>query len=306
MIYTVTFAPAMDYYMHVDDFDGSTSIHRARSTKRIVGGKGINVSKMLSTLGIPNTAIVFCGGTIGKWIIEQLDQLDHLDVIPFEINGESRINVKIRGLDEYDINASGSLIDSDMLQSLLGWFDQNILPNDVVVFSGALSSGMTMQWLIRYSHCIHDHHGKVVLDIATLTLMDLKEIKADLVKPNEEELQQWFDHRDHDHFSMISEVLDTGTTAVLLSLGHEGGIYKDGQNHTYQIVQPALSHLIDTTACGDAVLAGFLAAEHRHLSLKDSLIQAFACGLASASVIGLADAESIESVKPTIGIVEMV
>ena len=135
--------------------------------------------------------------------------------------------------------------------------------------------------------------------------MDLKEIKADLVKPNEDELQQWFDHHDHDYLSMISKVLDTGTKAVLLSLGHQGGIYKDGLNHTYQIEQPALSHPVDTTACGDAVLAGFLAARLHHLSLEDSLRQAFACGLASASVVGMADADSIESVKPTIGIVEV-
>ncbi len=306
MIYTITFAPAMDYYMHVEDIDGSTSIHRARSTKRIVGGKGINVSKMLSTLGVSNTAIVFSGGTIGEWIIKQLNQLDHLHVIPFEINGESRINVKIRGCHEYDINASGSMIDTSMLESLFQWFDQNIQPDDVVVFSGALSNGMTMQWLIRYSQCIHDHKGKVVLDIASLTLKDLKEIKADLVKPNEEELQQWFDHRDHDILSMISAVLDSGTKAVLLSLGHQGGIYKDGLNHTYQILHPALSHPVDTTACGDAVLAGFLAARLHHLSLEDSLRQAFACGLASATVIGLADADSIESVQPMISVVEMV
>ena len=124
MIYTVTFAPAMDYYMHVDDFDGTTSIHRAQSTKRIVGGKGINVSKMLSTLGVSNTAIVFCGGTIGKWIIEQLGQLDHLNVIPFEINGESRINVKVRGRHEYDINANGSMIDTNMLAAY--WYRSSI------------------------------------------------------------------------------------------------------------------------------------------------------------------------------------
>src|SRR5687767_5768533 len=39
---------------------------RARSASFQVGGKGINVSKMLTRLGAPNTALCFTGGATGE------------------------------------------------------------------------------------------------------------------------------------------------------------------------------------------------------------------------------------------------
>lgn len=304
MIYTVTFAPAMDYYMQVKDLDDSTTIHRALSTESIVGGKGINVSKMLSILGVENTAIVFVGGTIGHWIVEKLHGLNHINVLPFNVDGESRINVKIRGKDEMDINASGPTIASDTLNALLNWFDQMIKPEDMVVFSGALSNGMTMQWLYKYSHCIHAHHGKVVLDIASLSLNDLKTIKADLIKPNHDELMHWFNHEYTNDQTMLDNLLSTGTTSILLSMGQQGAIYIDDQYHRYRIVHPPLSNPVDTTACGDAMLAGFLAGLDQHIPLIECLKQACACGFASANVIGLADEESVGSVINLIDVAE--
>lgn len=62
---------------HTFEFDhwapGKT--HRARHASFQVGGKGINVSKMLMRLGIPNTALCFAGGDPGsactRWLRER-------------------------------------------------------------------------------------------------------------------------------------------------------------------------------------------------------------------------------------------
>ena len=64
MIYTLTFNPAIDYAMYVDSFkEGVTN----RSSKEVLyfGGKGINVSIMLSHLGKKNTALGFIAGFTG-------------------------------------------------------------------------------------------------------------------------------------------------------------------------------------------------------------------------------------------------
>ena len=61
MIYTVTFNPALDYVMYVDDLQ-SSDINRTQSEQLFYGGKGINVSVILSRLGVENKALGFLAG----------------------------------------------------------------------------------------------------------------------------------------------------------------------------------------------------------------------------------------------------
>ena len=65
MIYTVTFNPALDYVMKVEklQFD---DINRTYGEELNYGGKGINVSVILSRLGVENTALGFQAGFTGE------------------------------------------------------------------------------------------------------------------------------------------------------------------------------------------------------------------------------------------------
>ena len=67
MIYTVTFNPSLDYIVAVDDFQlGLTN--RTSSELILPGGKGINVSIVLSNLGHESTALGFMAGFTGEEI----------------------------------------------------------------------------------------------------------------------------------------------------------------------------------------------------------------------------------------------
>lgn len=61
MVYTVTFNPAIDYVVHMDEMTVG-SVNRAKSEKIYFGGKGINVSIVLKELGIPSKALGFVAG----------------------------------------------------------------------------------------------------------------------------------------------------------------------------------------------------------------------------------------------------
>ena len=68
MIYTVTFNPSLDYLVTVDDFKlGLTN--RTSSERLVPGGKGLNVSMVLGTLGLENTAFGFAAGFTGAEIV---------------------------------------------------------------------------------------------------------------------------------------------------------------------------------------------------------------------------------------------
>ncbi len=65
MIYTVTFNPAIDYVVHFDQLRPG-EINRNEAEEFQFGGKGINVSNVLRTLGIDTVALGFVAGFIGE------------------------------------------------------------------------------------------------------------------------------------------------------------------------------------------------------------------------------------------------
>ena len=98
MIYTVTFNPAIDYLVFMDQLKiGATN--RTASEEYFYGGKGINVSTILSTLGVENTALGFVSGWTGKALVEGLQEkgirTDFIELDP--AGGITRVNVKIKG-----------------------------------------------------------------------------------------------------------------------------------------------------------------------------------------------------------------
>ena len=115
MIYTVTCNPALDYTLKTATFSAGI-INRAESAQLTYGGKGINVSAVLTALDIPTTALGFIGGANG----DRLAALMQEDGISSDFirlgAGETRINVKIKSGEEWDLNAPGPQIDEAALQ----------------------------------------------------------------------------------------------------------------------------------------------------------------------------------------------
>ena len=69
MIYTVTFNPSLDYIVRVDGFKPGI-INRTTYENILPGGKGINVSIVLSNLGHKSVALGFMAGFTGDDIEE--------------------------------------------------------------------------------------------------------------------------------------------------------------------------------------------------------------------------------------------
>ena len=71
MIYTVTFNPALDYVVWMDQLRPG-QINRTASEEIQCGGKGINVSTVLTALGVENIALGFLAGFTGRALEEGL------------------------------------------------------------------------------------------------------------------------------------------------------------------------------------------------------------------------------------------
>ena len=106
MIYTVTFNPAIDYVVQLEHLTQGT-VNRTGDEAVYCGGKGINVSTVLTNLGIENVALGFLAGFTGDAVENALQRKGlRTDFIRLQ-NGMTRINVKIRGACETEINGKG-------------------------------------------------------------------------------------------------------------------------------------------------------------------------------------------------------
>ena len=134
MIYTVTFSPAIDYVVYIDELKMGTT-NRTASEEYYFGGKGINVSTILTELGIDNTALGFVSEFTGEALEEGLKakgiktDFVHLD------DGITRINIKIKEKNETEINAQGPRISRQKIKELMDKL-YNLNEGDILVISG--------------------------------------------------------------------------------------------------------------------------------------------------------------------------
>ena len=73
MIYTITFNPALDYVIKSKEFN-TGKINKSQEEYIFPGGKGINVSIVLKTLGQETTAMGFIAGFVGNEIEKQVQK----------------------------------------------------------------------------------------------------------------------------------------------------------------------------------------------------------------------------------------
>ena len=85
MIYTVTFNPAIDYVIKVDNLTLG-QVNRTTREYIFCGGKGINVSHLLANLGVDSVGLGFIAGFTGDVIesgAKELGYLNHSFFYPF-------------------------------------------------------------------------------------------------------------------------------------------------------------------------------------------------------------------------------
>ena len=156
MVYTVTLNPALDYVMRVGSLRYD-DINRSQSEDVYYGGKGINVSVILTRLGIENKALGFVGGFTGDKLTEMLEN----DGIKCDFNrlknGDTRINVKIKADTEIlpgtiikgksVIGANCEIGPNSIIEdSVIG---DNVSLNNVQCYSAEIKNGAHMGPFVR-------------------------------------------------------------------------------------------------------------------------------------------------------------
>ncbi|MDE6563045.1 MAG: hypothetical protein K2J98_02050, partial [Malacoplasma sp.] len=104
MIYTITFAPSIDYVINTNNKFNINGLNRVTDYGLFPGGKGINASIILKRIGFENKAITFLGGETKNLFLNLLKN-ENLQVVNIDVDNETRINVKMFSLNNsFEIN----------------------------------------------------------------------------------------------------------------------------------------------------------------------------------------------------------
>ncbi|MEE0966244.1 MAG: 1-phosphofructokinase [Bacilli bacterium] len=296
MIYTITFNPSLDYTMIVENFDlGETN--RSSFEDMYPGGKGFNVSTILQRLDIDNTALGFIAGFTGKEIEKQLlDRNIKTDLITLD-KGISRINVKMKGQYETEINASGPDIPQDKLDILFDKID-NIQDHDVLILAGSIPPSLPNDIYQSIMHRLSHKDIRIIVDATNQLLLKVLPYKPFLIKPNHRELEEIFNTSINSQEELIkyaTKLQEMGAINVLVSLGKNGALLVSENHHVYTC-EAAKGKLINSVGSGDSMVAGFLAGYMKTNDYKEAIRLGSACGGATAFSADLAQREGIEEV----------
>lgn len=296
MIYTVTFNPALDYAVHTAELQlGETN--RADREQLLAGGKGINVSIVLKNLGIESTALGFIAGFTGEEILRRVKEDGICARFISLKNGFSRINVKLKGKTETEINGIGPEIDKEALSELFAQLKE-LTAKDTLVLAGSIPASLPDTVYMDIMEMLAEKQVKIVVDATKDLLVNVLKYHPFLIKPNNGELGEIFDVKLGTREEVIpyaKKLQEMGARNVLVSMAGKGAVLLTETGEIYQSPAPK-GTVKNSVGAGDSMVAGFLAGYEREGNYEKAFKLGVATGSASAFSDNLATAGEVKQV----------
>ncbi len=299
MILTVTLNPAMDKTVEIENFQIG-AVNRISSMRLDAGGKGINVSKTIKSLGGDTKAIGLLGGRTGSFIKNDLDRLGITNEFYF-VQGETRTNLKI--VDSHkktttDINEPGPKITLEDMEKVEEILINNIDRNTIAVFSGSIpaqgENGIYGKWI----KAVKRAGGRAILDAEGELLRQGIMEGPCLVKPNLHELEGLLNKKIESIQQAESQgrslIEQYGIEMMVVSLGEKGAIFIN--RHQSVLVHALKVDVKSTVGAGDSMVAALAYCMDKGYDFEKAAKLSVASGVASVMTQGT-QASSLEKIQ---------
>ena len=258
MIYTVTFNPSLDYVIQVDKLVPG-EINRTTHEAVYPGGKGNNVSVILSNLGHSSKALGFTAGFTGEALENMLKEFGCDTAFIRLPEGSTRINVKINAGEETEINGQGPVITEDAQQALFEQLDA-LKKEDILVLAGSIPNTLPSDIYERILEHLQGRGIHFVVDATKELLLKVLKYHPFLIKPNNHELGEMFGVtlKTRDEIVTYAKKLqEMGAKNVLVSMAGDGAILLTEDGIIYK-AKPPKGKVLNSVGAGDSMVAGFL------------------------------------------------
>lgn len=255
MITTLTLNPVFDVHVAIDAFRPERE-NRARECIRDVGGKGINISRVLRAAGIDTEAILVLPRENGADFLSAL-KYEGIEPKIIEWDGRIRENITVHP----DVGEETRLCFKGFLanDSLFDKVDALVCDGGIVAFSGSLPEGISSDATEAFLSRLKARGTRLVIDSQSVTLDMIRRIKPWLIKPNAEECETYFGALDEKGLCETALKLHLdGIENVMISLGGDGAVLA-ANGKVYRASVPKIN-VLSTIGAGDSTVSGFIAA----------------------------------------------
>lgn len=302
MIYTVTLNPAIDYYIELEEFQ-EQELNHCENSYTIMGGKGINVSKVLDNFGIKTLALGFVGGFTGDYIKKDFCLAKMKEQFT-ELKENTRINIKMKTkVGESEIAGKAPNISEEDLKRFYKTLEQ-IKEGDLLVLSGSvpksLSDEIYAEVIARVPKGV-----RIILDARGKAFAKALEKGVYFTKPNRRELEEYFERELLSLEELVAaakELQKRGSKYVIVSRGGEGSFCVTEDK--VLIGNAPKGKLISSVGAGDSMVAGILYALEKGCSIEEAYSYGIAAGSATAFSEGLTNLQDMEKIKEKVIIEE--
>lgn len=306
MIVTVTMNPAIDKTARIEEFIYG-KLNRIDSTSVDVGGKGINVSKVIYNLGGETIATGFIGGNNGV-VIEKDLKYRGIKVDFVIVNQETRTNLKL--IDETgkvtELNEIGPTISDKQIEILTDKIVSLAKEDTLFVLTGSIPNGLEPTIYRDIIFKIQEKKAKVFLDADGDAFAFGLEAKPDIIKPNRYELQKYFkvegDSTKEELIDMGKKLQNKGIDIVIISLGEEGVLFFVHQS-VFEV--PGINVEVKSpVGAGDALVGAYVWGLDKGLPMEEIIKTAVAASAGAVTTVGTKPPmkEVIEALKKEVTI----
>ena len=294
MFYTMTLNPALDYNMTLNEF-ATERVNRSVKEEMIPGGKGLMVSRMLKNLGIESTAFGLVAGFTGEELTRMVHELGvRTNFVSLPV-GMTRINVKLWGGLEGEINAKGPECDEKSLQALCEKLSV-LSKEDTLVLSGSVPASLPKDIYVDMIKQVKEKGTRIVVDATGELLRSTLSYRPFLIKPNHHELGELYDVElttKEDVARYAKKLQVEGARNVLVSMAGDGAVLV-AEDGCVWFGEAPQGQVVNTVGSGDSMVAGFLAGYEEAHSVEQAFKTGIASGSASAFSAKLGTKEEVE------------
>jgi len=257
MITTLTPSPSLDTEYEIPLLQAG-ELHRASYFGMRAGGKGVNVARVLTRMGLEARAIVPLEPTSSEGFIASAER-DSIELEFVEVEGPLRINTTLLHEGKTTkINAAAQPWSPKEAKRIAETFLSLAKKSEFAVIGGTLPPATPAGWITDLV-AEASKRCRIVVDSSGVNLREAIAARPYLIKPNKEEAQELLGRSILDVVDAADaahEMIALGAESVLLSLGNLGSIY--AASSTTLLAKPAQLQVQSTVGAGDALLAGFI------------------------------------------------
>ena len=252
------------------------------------GGGGINVSRVIKTLGGQSIAVITTGSFTGEMLRDMVDDVGLVTRVVPVANGtraSATIYDQSSGL-EYRVTPRGpGLSEREWQECFEASFD---ISTDYIVATGSLPGGVPEDFYARVAHRAKEHGTRVVLDTSGPPLAAALDEGVFLVKPNLGELQRLMDktaNSPQEQEALAKQLVDEDKAKVVaLTLGPDGALlaWKGGVR---RLASPNVE-VKSAVGAGDSFVAGITYGLARGMEMEEAFALGVSTGTASVLTAG--------------------